>query len=137
MLDPQQAKAQSERAILALGGDVSTTLPAIPTSELRLRTSVDVARRALILNALFAMSSGVNPRVARRWIGIHGVMGTVVPSEVAWVGGGFSVAEHGLQRLGGDGEALMAAAWAGSLIDFLDPVQSVPQGVLGLFPDLN
>jgi hypothetical protein len=59
MPDPQQIKRSSETAIRSSGGEVLDWLPTIDQNEIVLRSSVEVGKRALILNVLVHMSFGM------------------------------------------------------------------------------
>ena len=137
MLDVQRVKADSERTIRALGGEVLETLPVIGSDELVLRPGADVAARALVLNLLVQMSFGAPAEVAREWLVSNRLLGAVAPSEAAWFEGKGPVDAATRQRLRWCIEPLWAAAWAGSLVDELGPTQPVPNTLAALLPGLR
>ena len=137
MLDAQHVKADSERTIRALGGEVLESLPVIGFDELALRPSGDVAARALVLNLLVQMSFGAPAEVAREWLRSNYLLGAIAPSESAWFEGKGPVDLATRQRLRWCIEPLWAAAWAGALVDELGPTQPVPNTLAALLPGLR
>ena len=137
MLDVERVKADSERTIHALGGEVLTTLPVIGVDELSLRLGDEVAARALVLNLLVQMSFGAPAEVAREWLVANRLQGAVAPSESAWFDGKGPAGAATRQRLRWCIEPLCAAVWAGSLLDELGPTRPVPDTLASLLPGLR
>jgi hypothetical protein len=135
MLDPILVKIASEAAIRASGGDASPALPQIGLDELTLRSSAEVAQRAVVLNVLVNVSFGVPPPLALQWLESHDLIGTASADELGLLQTQVPLDDVQRNRLRWNIESLWAAAWSGSLVDDLEPAQAIADTLASLLPN--
>jgi hypothetical protein len=77
--DALQIKAQSERQILALGGQICDWLPWVEITEMR--SADEIIDRTLITHALLNISFRAPTGIIRDWIDRQGLSGHLSPAE--------------------------------------------------------
>ena len=130
-------KAASEASIRAAGGESPATLPEIGLDELHVRSSLEVAQRALVLNVLVNMSFGAPPSIGRQWLAAHGLLDAGSLEELTFIKTAAMLDEQHRIRLRWNIESLWAAVWAGGLVDDLSPTQRIQDTLASLLPDLR
>lgn len=136
MIDPSKVKAESEAAIRAAGGQPLDTLPYIDLEELSLRTSLEVAQRALVLNVLVNLSFGAPPSIAHGWLAKHSLLEELSDRERNFLFGN-SLEDRQRNELRWGIESLWSAVWAGGMIRDLSPTQPVQDSLASLMPSLR
>lgn len=137
MLDPQRVKESSEAQISAVGGEFLPSLPCIAPEELKLRTSVEVAQRTLVLAVLVNLSFGMPLRAGHEWLTSHGLLEAASANERAVLREDTPLDRASLDRLRWSIEPLWAAAWTGGLVSDLSPTQPIADSLASLLPDLR
>lgn len=131
-----EVKAQSERIIKALGGDICEWLPLLDRTEPR--TSADVADRALVLNAMIQIHFGAPPDVIASWIRANRLENSLARQDRAILTKkqGELDAQERAKRFWYI-EALCALAWAGQLIKELAVDKPASRNLASLLPNLQ
>jgi len=135
-IDPILVKKESEKIILALGGEVLDTLPWLERTEPRSQS--DAVVRALILNATLQIYFGAPTSVIRDWVARNNLTSHLSNAEQELLTKiNSDLTEQERTNLFWSIEALWALAWAGSLIDDVPIELPVGNNLAGFMPDLQ
>lgn len=135
-LDPFAVKANSERIILAAGGQTLDLLPII--GQTGLRKNSELISRSLILNALINIHFNAPTGIIKAWVEKHQLTAHLSVSERDLLTKeNQELSEQERVNLFWYIEALWALMWAGSLIDELPVDRPVEDYMASLTPNVQ
>lgn len=135
-MEPLEVKAESERIIKALGGEICDWLPWVERSNPR--ESTEVADRALVLNAILQIAFGAPVDVIASWIKANGLEASLSRRDQSTLNKQSSeLTEQERTDISWYVEALWAMVWAGQLIENLSVDQPVGNNLASLLPNLQ
>ena len=134
-LDPEAVKARSMAEVVRLGGKAIEWLPTIDRTTAR--TGDELARRAMVLNALVGFAYDAPASVLREWIVANGLTQTLSPQEAETLRKETEeLAEQERINLSWSQEAIAALLWAGGLADALPIGEEVPVEMYKILPSV-
>lgn len=135
-LEPHHVKAESERIIRALGGDVLDGLPWLDRTHPR--EAGEVADRALAMNALLQIYFGAPTNVIDAWITSNNLRASLSRRESQILRkSNTELSEQEKIDLYWYVESLWTLAWAGQLIPDIQIPEPVGDGLASLLPNLQ
>jgi hypothetical protein len=137
MIDLAIVKKESEAFILSQGGKICDSLPFIGPEEIVLRTSDDIASRALALNILVNISFNAPVAMAHEWLKSYNLLSALTPKELSIVTSSSEPSQETLNYLRWYIESLTVGAWAGGLEEELSPLSPIPDSLASHFPSLK
>ncbi len=133
---PHHVKAESERIIRALGGDVLDGLPWLDRTHPR--EAREVADRALVMNALLQIYFGAPTNVIDAWITSNDLRASLSRRESQILRkSNAELSEQEQTDLYWYLESLWTLAWAGRLIPDIPIPEPVGDSLASLLPDLQ
>ncbi len=133
---PHDVKAESERIIRTLGGEVLDALPWLDRTQPR--ESGQVADRALVMNALLQIYFGAPINVIDGWITSNGLRGSLSRRESQILRrSNAQLSEQDKVDLYWYVESLWTLVWAGQLIPDVPIPQPVGDHLASLLPNLQ
>lgn len=135
-LETSDVRRESQQTITRLGGPVCDWLPWLDRTQPR--SSVECARRALVMNAMIQIHFGAPVHIVKGWIDTNGLTGALSARERAIL----ARSEHELSAQDVTDlfwyiEALWALAWVGGLIADLPIDRPVGSELASLMPNLQ
>lgn len=135
-IDTDAIKAESERIVLAAGGEICDWLPYIEFSKMR--DNEDVVARALILNAMLNIHFQAPTHIIADWIERHDLNSFLSEREKSILArDNEQLSQQELIDLYWYIEALWALLWATKIVDKMDFTTPIPDSMAALCPNLQ
>lgn len=135
-MNPAKIKTVNTRKLHAMGIDVIEHLPMLEEPEFR--EPEKIARRMMVLLALFQLHLKAPNEIVKQWLEDNGLMGELTENELTYLGTKYSnLSQQSQTDIYWFVEAIWTFAWVGGLHDTLTFNTGVENSLVTLVPNIQ